>query len=137
MEPRSSPPPLEAIIPSACKIILPPPPPRMPAREFPNVPKLCSLSAAPAILPPTAPLRRLIIKETISIRPSLSSRRIFCDDSLPEKDYLSLKGCDCLTDRLCLIMVQGERNSSAHRSDFGSDFRLTTLGLRPQPCNFL
>src|SRR5262245_7817628 len=69
MVPRSSPPPPLASIPRACRIMLPAPPPIMPASEFPKVPKLWSLRAAPATLPPTAPLRRLIIKLTISIRP--------------------------------------------------------------------
>jgi hypothetical protein len=34
-------------------------PPRIPASEFPMVPRLCSFMAAPAALPPTAPLRTL------------------------------------------------------------------------------
>ena len=49
------------------RIVPPNPPPRMPAMEFPTVPRLFSFIAAPATLPPTAPLTASMIKVVISI----------------------------------------------------------------------
>src|SRR5262245_37013752 len=40
----------------------PAPPPRIPAMEFPTVPRLFSFMAAPATLPPTAPLIASIMR---------------------------------------------------------------------------
>jgi hypothetical protein len=49
------------------RIVPPNPPPRIPAIEFPAVPRLFSFIAAPATLPPTAPLTASMIKLVISI----------------------------------------------------------------------
>src|SRR5262249_3234874 len=54
----STPPP-ETNNPIACRRKLPSPPPKIPASELPRVPRLLSCIAAPAMLPPTAPLIKL------------------------------------------------------------------------------
>src|SRR5262249_52281869 len=50
------PPPFAAFPVTLWRIVPPNPPPTIPAIEFPRVPRLFSFMAAPATLPPTAPL---------------------------------------------------------------------------------
>src|SRR5215467_10526527 len=45
----------------------PTPPPKIPANEFPKVPRLLSGMAAPAALPPIAPLIRLMMRLVVSM----------------------------------------------------------------------
>src|SRR5215510_3213749 len=67
MAPRSRLPPDCPNAPIARRMTLPSPPPTMPAIELPIAPKLLSFMAAPAMLPPTAPLIRLINRLTRSM----------------------------------------------------------------------
>ena len=52
----------------ACRIAPPTPPPTRPAKESPKVPRLLSGMAAPAALPPAAPLIRLMTRLIVSMR---------------------------------------------------------------------
>src|SRR5262245_11648136 len=56
------PPPVAAFPVILWRIVPPKPPPTIPAMEFPRVPRLLSFMAAPATLPPIAPLIISIIR---------------------------------------------------------------------------
>src|SRR4030095_5965071 len=57
-----APPPAAALPITIWRSVPPSPPPTIPAIEFPTVPRLFSFMAAPATLPPTAPLIASIIR---------------------------------------------------------------------------
>src|SRR5262249_25105725 len=59
---RSNPPPAAPPPITLCRSAPPRPPPTIPAMEFPAVPRLFSFIAAPAMLPPTAPLTTSMIR---------------------------------------------------------------------------
>src|SRR5215470_2342058 len=74
MAPASRLPPDCAHNPIRCRIVLPRPPPTIPAIELPTTPRLLSCIAAPAMFPPTAPLIRLINRLVRSMIDLLSNR---------------------------------------------------------------
>src|SRR5215475_10664060 len=115
----SEPPPVAAFPVTLWRSVPPRPPPTIPAIEFPRVPRLFSFMAAPATLPPTAPLitsimRLIMFIGLVSVCSRLGFHRLHLRTGHSKKTSRAPTSLKRLVESARLHATADIRHSNAH-----------------------